>query len=90
MSSGNASRDDCPDLDEVVKAKKALVDASLVLWKFRLKTIAETEGSSAALDVLRQPVEPTEDVNIPQCNSKVCNTFTCNTMVGCGKLTAPS
>lgn len=53
-------------MEEIIQAKKQVVEGNLVLWQTRLATISQTSGDAAALDILQAPVEPAEgNTNCP-------------------------
>lgn len=45
-------------LEELVQAKRQVVEGNLVLWQHRMATLAQTSGDAAAVDALQAPVEP--------------------------------
>ncbi|MDJ0731055.1 MAG: hypothetical protein QNJ33_13780 [Crocosphaera sp.] len=46
------------NFDEIIQAKKQVVDGNFVLWRNRVETISEARGELAALDLIQAPIEP--------------------------------
>jgi hypothetical protein len=64
-------------LDEIARAKKQIIEGSLIIWRTRLENLVNAGAASSIANFLKTPVEPQEANN--------CNCT--NTAAGCGQPT---
>jgi hypothetical protein len=47
-------------LEEVLNAKRQVIEGNLVLWRTRMATLTQIGGAGAAVDLIQKPVEPAD------------------------------
>ncbi len=60
------------NFDELMEAKKQVLDGNFVLWRNRVETITSAQGAVAALDIIQAPVEPNNGGNQVNFGSGTC------------------